>query len=171
MPMSNIIMVHRCIDGIQLVVETPAVLSGYKRAVLTPNVNEYDRLCAAMKLDPGTSPAVLSKVFGGVTIVRKGQIDVISDGERTVECTERGCPRRCGGQGDVLAGAMGTFLAWHVNKDPAFDSSNVVYALGACMLTRKSANIAYMACGRSTTTLELLKNVGPAFKALFESDL
>ena len=29
-----------------------------------------------------------------------------------LECKEKGSPRRCGGQGDILAGAIGVFFAW-----------------------------------------------------------
>lgn len=29
-----------------------------------------------------------------------------------LECNERGCPRRCGGQGDLLSGTIGLFSHW-----------------------------------------------------------
>jgi NAD(P)H-hydrate repair Nnr-like enzyme with NAD(P)H-hydrate dehydratase domain len=48
----------------------------------------------------------------GVTILRKGSIDVMSDGTVACIAATRGCPRRVGGQGDMLAGAAGTFVAW-----------------------------------------------------------
>ena len=56
--------------------------------------------------------AQLARAMGGVTVVRKGPIDVASDGCRAVYCCREGAPRRCGGQGDVLTGAIGTVLAW-----------------------------------------------------------
>ena len=56
--------------------------------------------------------AALASAMGGVTVVRKGPIDVASDGKRAVYCCREGAPRRCGGQGDVLTGAIGTVLAW-----------------------------------------------------------
>lgn len=76
--------------------------------------------------------------MGNVTIVQKGQTDKISDGNTgkgwlhsgwlfsllmhsvpvVVECTEEGSPRRCGGQGDITSGSIGTFLSWaHAFKD------------------------------------------------------
>jgi NAD(P)H-hydrate repair Nnr-like enzyme with NAD(P)H-hydrate dehydratase domain len=48
--------------------------------------------------------SVLSRVLGGVLVCRKGSVDVISDGRIAVYCAVDGSPRRCGGQGDVLAG-------------------------------------------------------------------
>ena len=41
------------------------------------------------------------------------------------EVTEKGSPRRCGGQGDITAGTIATFLAWAVRKaqnEPMFCS-------------------------------------------------
>ena len=56
--------------------------------------------------------AQLARAIGGVTVVRKGAIDVASDGDSAVYCCRQGAPRRCGGQGDVLTGAIGTVWAW-----------------------------------------------------------
>ena len=59
-----------------------------------------------------THTAQLANAIGGVTVVRKGAIDVASDGSTAVFCCRQGAPRRCGGQGDVLTGAIGTVWAW-----------------------------------------------------------
>jgi hypothetical protein len=64
--------------------------------------------------------------LGGPTIVKKGATDIISDLEGfsdrflvfylffsgTVEVSYGGSARRCGGQGDVLAGVTATFACW-----------------------------------------------------------
>lgn len=74
---------------------------------------------------------LLAEKMGGVTVLRKGLVDIISDGSsceccgrygyatylvRTmcvgVTCEESGCPRRQGGQGDILSGSVGLFLYW-----------------------------------------------------------
>lgn len=60
-----------------------------------------------------------------VSIVRKAETDVISDGEngtfllewinpntQVLECKEEGSPRRSGGQGDILTGSIAAFLSW-----------------------------------------------------------
>tara|TARA_R110002050_G_scaffold112879_1_gene227357 strand:+ start:42 stop:674 length:633 start_codon:yes stop_codon:yes gene_type:complete len=60
----------------------------------------------------------LASKLGGVTIFRKGRTDVITNGKVTLEYHEDGSPRRCGGQGDITAGSIGTFLAWnHIREE------------------------------------------------------
>lgn len=59
----------------------------------------------------------LASYLGGVTVVLKGKVDIISDGTRTVTCAVPGGLKRCGGIGDVLSGTMATTLAWiHLQK-------------------------------------------------------
>ena len=47
--------------------------------------------------------------LSGVTVIRKGLLDIVSDGERTIIVANSGSMKRCGGQGDVLCGTIGTF--------------------------------------------------------------
>ena len=106
-------------DGLWLVQNQPEVVHGYTSAVLTPNVMEFKRLCDKMgvdqrKVDGGKDKvcAELAKRFGGVTIIQKGKQDIISNGKETMICGIEGGLKRCGGQGDVLTGCLGTLLAW-----------------------------------------------------------
>jgi ATP-dependent NAD(P)H-hydrate dehydratase len=106
-------------DGLFLVQNHPEVVKGYASAVLTPNVMEFKRLCEKMGVDPekveggkDKACAELARRLGGVTIVQKGQKDVISNGKDTMICLIEGGLKRCGGQGDVLTGCLGTLLAW-----------------------------------------------------------
>jgi ATP-dependent NAD(P)H-hydrate dehydratase len=78
---------------------------------------------------------MVSKLLGGVTVLQKGATDLIAvdttgdaadlalsklstvDAEHekvqdTVEVDIEGGLKRCGGQGDVLSGNVGTMLAW-----------------------------------------------------------
>lgn len=48
--------------------------------------------------------AELARALGNITIVRKGQIDLITNGMQAVFCCSRGGLKRVGGQGDVTAG-------------------------------------------------------------------
>lgn len=74
----------------------------------------------------------VSRALGGVTILQKGAEDIIctntgeankeaahlnqiSEGESTEERVVVDVPgglKRCGGQGDILSGAVGTMMAW-----------------------------------------------------------
>jgi NAD(P)H-hydrate repair Nnr-like enzyme with NAD(P)H-hydrate dehydratase domain len=66
-----------------------------------------------------------------------GTNDIISNGLYTETCDAIGSPRRCGGQGDLLAGTLAAFLIWSLahNKCPA-PGPEVIAAWGACRLTR-----------------------------------
>ena len=74
----------------------------------------------------------VSRALGGVTVLEKGSEDIIctntgkasksetdlnkiDEGENTEERVVVDIPgglKRCGGQGDILSGAVGTMLAW-----------------------------------------------------------
>jgi len=121
-------------DGLFLVCNEPDVIKGYKRAVLTPNVVEFGRLCDTMvcfvarkvfaidltqssqgidvKGDPDTLAKKLSASLGNVTICQKGQTDIITNGNEVLKCDLPGGLKRSGGQGDVLSGSIGCMLGW-----------------------------------------------------------
>ena len=81
----------------------------------------------------------IAYMLNGPVVVAKGEADVvvthsIGDVEdmpenahleglheysRSYVCDELGSPRRCGGQGDVLAGTIATFLAWSTRNKAA----------------------------------------------------
>ncbi|CAG2183632.1 unnamed protein product, partial [Oppiella nova] len=106
-------------DALYFVSKCPEIVRGYSKAILTPNVAEFDRLYASVyrsepnkSEDPNAALLQLCRTLGNITIVRKGHEDTISDGHSIVTCNERGSPRRCGGQGDLLSGSMGVFSYW-----------------------------------------------------------
>jgi ATP-dependent NAD(P)H-hydrate dehydratase len=39
-------------DGLFLLSQDPSIIKGYELAILTPNINEFGRLCDAVKVDP-----------------------------------------------------------------------------------------------------------------------
>ena len=47
--------------------------------------------------------------------MKKGIIDIISDGIQTYYVAVEGGQKRCGGQGDILAGILGTFVNYEKN--------------------------------------------------------
>lgn len=59
----------------------------------------------------------LSRALGGVTILQKGASDRITNGQELLVNDELGSARRCGGQGDVLSGIVGAYLAWGKNYE------------------------------------------------------
>jgi len=174
-------------DALYFVSKCPEIVRGYTKAILTPNAAEFDRLYAAVYRselnkaeDPKAALLQLSQTLGNITIVRKGYEDIISDGHTVVTCNETGSPRRCGGQGDLLSGSMGIFAHWSQNAFSTNSSSsdlslqnygpNIVAALGACMLTRRCARLAFQKYARSTTTSDLIVEIRNAFSSLYPVD-
>ena len=132
-------------DALWVVGQALELVRGYRRAVLTPNVVEFKRLCEQVGVGGGEGEgdgegkaAAVSRKLGGVVVLEKGAKDVIAsdttgeeadlgasgiraeDGEgeerekvrEVVEVDVEGGLKRCGGQGDVLSGCVGTMLAW-----------------------------------------------------------
>ncbi|KAJ2609886.1 hypothetical protein EV177_004236 [Coemansia sp. RSA 1804] len=195
-------------DSLDIVCSDPSVISGYANAVLTPNPPEFARLCSALGLDPdsvdaeaekkvGGAVRLLAHKLGGVTVVRKGQSDVISNGERVFVCDEAGGLRRCGGQGDVLCGATVTFMAWGEKykqavearanssrggekpgsgKQASSSSSEdidpkdipMLASYAACLLTRHASYLAYDEYGRATQSTNILEQIDISFDNKFE---
>jgi ATP-dependent NAD(P)H-hydrate dehydratase len=151
--------------------------------------------------------AALSRALGGVAILRKGSRDiaVASTGAGAAEAEVAivvggGSPRRCGGQGDVLAGTLGTMLAW-ARRAGAFPSKSkgsgehnstsssslsssstsphrlsprealVACGYGAALLTRRAAAMAFSKHHRAMTTPDLIAELGGAFEDVFPDTL
>ncbi|KAM4796960.1 ATP-dependent (S)-NAD(P)H-hydrate dehydratase isoform 2-T2 [Rhinophrynus dorsalis] len=165
-------------DGLWLIAQQPSIIQGYQRAVLTPNFMEFSRLYEAMLTEPVDggdqhgSVLRLSQAMGNITIVHKGERDLISDGDKVLVCSHEGSSRRCGGQGDLLAGSLGVLVHWAFLAGPEkINGQNpfLVAAFGACSLTRQCNLQAFQKYGRSMTTGDMISEVGTAFNKLFET--
>ena len=108
-------------DGLWHLMTNPGILKGYTRVVITPNAVEFSLLVSVI-LNKEVSPSVcpdhqlveeLAGVLGNLTVIHKGAHDVISDGKYTEDCHTGGSARRCGGQGDILAGVTAVSLPGH----------------------------------------------------------
>jgi len=173
-------------DGLWMVSLNLSLVRGYHEIILTPNMAEYSRLAAGVAGRPPTEakaadevPDVqeLAKKLGGVTIVQKGArcmdgADIISDGTVTLTTAETGAPRRCGGQGDVLAGCVATFLAWNVKHNKTGEKPVIPFyaAFGASMLTKRAASLAFEGVRRSMITTDIIQCIGAAFESLYDPE-
>ncbi|XP_041940601.1 ATP-dependent (S)-NAD(P)H-hydrate dehydratase isoform X1 [Alosa sapidissima] len=165
-------------DGLWLVAKQPSVIQGYQKGILTPNYMEFSRLYEAMHQEPLDSTdhyrnaQQLSIAMGNLTVVLKGEEDLITDGSMVLTCSQEGSGRRCGGQGDLLSGSLGAFAHWaYSTSTDATKSVNpsLVAAFGAASLTRQCNRQAFHKHGRSTTTTDMIQEISTAFKKLFES--
>lgn len=91
------------------------------------------------------------------------------------KCVMPSGARRSGGQGDLLAGAMGTFLAWAsiaTKSNPLLidssDSLTLDCALAACMLVKTVSLRAFEKQGRSVAVPDMIPEISRAFEYLFE---
>ena len=182
-------------DGLWLVARRPGLVRGRKDTVLTPNAPEFERLrCAvAPESDAGDAAAALvavARALGGVTVVKKGPVDLISDGTGDVLAVagEPGCPRRCGGLGDVLSGtlcvlnaraaALPTAAALQVRGGaPAEGGARtaagapVWAAYAACVATRRAAAAAFARKRRAMTAPDVLDELGAAFEGMCPTEV
>ncbi|XP_020820801.1 ATP-dependent (S)-NAD(P)H-hydrate dehydratase isoform X1 [Phascolarctos cinereus] len=165
-------------DGLWLIAQQPSLIQGYQRAILTPNYMEFSRLYETMfrtSVDSNDNHRCvlrLSQALGNLTVVQKGEKDIISDGEKVLVCSHEGSSRRCGGQGDLLSGSLGVLAHWAFLAGPEKTNGQnpfLVAAFGACSLTRQCNNQAFQKYGRSMTTTDMVAEVGMAFSKLFET--
>lgn len=142
---------------------------------LTPNVHELtklsSRLIGRQTYEPTVTDvqALLNKLEGNYVIVLKGADDVIANKRGTLVCTEIGSARRCGGQGDILAGSMSTFAYWASKQTHYCDELDpvVLAAYAASSLTRHTNKLAFQAKGRNMITTDVVELLPNAFQTLF----
>ncbi|KAL3675425.1 hypothetical protein R1sor_025373 [Riccia sorocarpa] len=178
-------------DGLFIITNKPELISGYRLAVLTPNVVEHKRLVGKIMEGKQSVPddlpgqlKALAERMGGVTIVQKGKLDLISDGQQVVASDYFGSPRRCGGQGDVLSGSTALFFSWARQYLENEDSKSVasvkerissnpaiVGSLAGSLLLRKSAGVAFSKHKRSTLTTDIIDALGPSMEEFFPVQL
>ncbi|XP_034829171.1 ATP-dependent (S)-NAD(P)H-hydrate dehydratase-like [Maniola hyperantus] len=160
-------------DGLYAIHKNVLILKDYPSpgAILTPNGVEVNRL----KRSVPESDEPWYKYWGSyVTILQKGQKDMYfsNTGAFDWSLQEGGSGRRAGGQGDILAGALGTFLNWGLkanlcedNKSPQLAQSVAAYA--AAKLTRACNSKAFQIYGRSMLASNMLNEIHSAFDDLF----
>ncbi|CAG7879589.1 unnamed protein product [Brassica rapa] len=163
-------------DGLFLVTNSIDLVKSYPLAVLTPNVNEYKCLvqkvlnCEVDEEKAEDQLRSLAKQIGGVTILRKGKSDLISDGEIVKSVSIYGSPRRCGGQGDILSGGVAVFLSWaqQLKSDPESPSESpaILGCMAASGLLRKAASLAFTKHKRSTLTSDIIECLGKRYGIL-----
>ncbi|KAH9967268.1 Ribokinase-like protein [Russula dissimulans] len=182
-------------DSLFMVGRQLDLIRGYRRVVLTPNVVEFKRLSEQAGIDPNTPPeeraSSVSKALGGVTVLQKGELDIIAintegaesraaheaEQKEVVVVQTPGGMKRCGGQGDILSGSVGAFLAWaKCYESGAFGDGSIpvsrmpiLAAVGASMVTRTTSRRAFEKEGRAVVTEDMLKEIGGGFRDVFES--
>lgn len=165
--------------------ERTDLLAGNHRVVLTPNAMEFRRLWIACmpahvhtppfdefekptgeietisqgRQHPSAQDAVdLANRLGNVTLVRKGAVDVITNGRETVLIGKCSSPRRVGGQGDILAGLIGLCCSWANAEN--FENESISAISLASLWTRQASSETYKEFGRSMLASHILDKIG-----------
>nr|XP_018906185.1 PREDICTED: ATP-dependent (S)-NAD(P)H-hydrate dehydratase [Bemisia tabaci] len=172
-------------DGLHMILKNLDFIKNYSGKIyLTPNVNEFRLLYTFMKgsLPIGPEDSIsfdhvellTDKLGSHVTIIVKGPSDLIVKGDSYVQCTVEGGLGRCGGQGDILAGILGSTAHWaFINDFPEEDSHCAPEMLAgyiACMIVRKCVNKTFKVLGRSMETSDILCQLPSIFKDVYGSN-
>lgn len=119
------------------------VFSFVKTCVITPNQAEAN----------GLHPE------GWHILVQKGVNDVISTGSQKRVVTDRGSDKRCGGQGDILAGVLATALS-------ICEGETVQACVDSCVLVRKAAQQAFTQKSYGLITEDIIETLPAAIKRI-----
>lgn len=109
-------------------------------------------------------------------ILLKGQNDLLTDGkvENIKEIIiPNPSPRRCGGQGDILSGVIGAFLAWSGihNQDSFLTYESIVPCVtNSCSFTKCLGKVAFGKHKRSMNAEDMIAEIGPLFDKLFDQE-
>lgn len=148
-------------DGLFLLTQNMTLLQDYKNVILTPNAMELFRLIGD---SDDKLQAIAEKIGRNVVVLEKAMNDRIYDTENLlkVECPTGGSNRRCGGQGDLLAGAIATFYHWALNLSPKDETIGhsghpaILACYAGSYLIKQCNKLAFEKHGRSMTSLEMI---------------
>lgn len=160
-------------DGLYAVSKNPTVLINYLRpgAILTPNFKELERF----KNDIGVANTEQLIDYWGpyVNILEKGQMDIFTSAftKYNWQSDIEGSGRRVGGQGDILAGILGTFFNWALRSnlcenDTSDNLAASVAAYVASTMTRMCNKKSFDLLGRNMLTSDMLQHIHFAFDKL-----
>ncbi|GAX75329.1 hypothetical protein CEUSTIGMA_g2774.t1 [Chlamydomonas eustigma] len=183
-------------------VDQLAVDLGYSRCLLTPNISELGRIAKAVSVplegtmgsDWQKNTQDIAEAWGGPVVLSKGPVDIITDGKSLLECKAIASPKRCGGQGDVLAGLAGTYISWAMKK-PAVETESrekctrgdgfegqdmdntttcsqriMMASLAACNIMRTSSKKAYQSADRGMGAADILPQITATAKELLQAN-
>ena len=153
-------------DGLYLITHDISLVKDYYGVILTPNAIEFCRLFGN---DRDKIRNTMEKLGRGVTVIEKGPNDLIYDSLtlEKYECPHGGSGRRCGGQGDLLAGALSTFYFWCLESKQE-PTPAVVACFAASFLTKNCNKYAFKIKGRSMTATDMVEQIHRVFDDIFE---
>lgn len=161
-------------DGLFLVTQERDLIKDYPApgVILTPNAAEYARLMGEEKGTEKNDNKAILALGNTITILRKGAEDEIMDYAKTIKVVGGGSGRRCGGQGDLLAGALATFYTWTLQHtmepDVPHDDRAMIACFAACRLTRECNSRGFLKKGRGMVCSDMIEEIPYVFRDQFE---
>ncbi|XP_055624733.1 ATP-dependent (S)-NAD(P)H-hydrate dehydratase [Toxorhynchites rutilus septentrionalis] len=152
-------------DGLFLITQDITLVKDYEGVILTPNAIEFTRLFGGER-----NPKAMHNELGeGVTVIEKGVNDRIYNTStlESYECPAGGSGRRCGGQGDLLSGALATFYCWALASKQE-TSPALVAGFAACYLTKTCNSYAFKTKRRSMMCSDMIEQIHQVFQDHFE---
>ena len=114
--------------------------------------------------------------------MKKGRVDIISNGRQVLLNDSEGSMKRCGGVGDLLTGTLGTFIHWchqrasqNVESDSSNDNrlaeeneANLMAALAGSIFIRECSRAAFDKSHRSMLAIDIIERMGETFYEMFD---
>ncbi|KAG5859399.1 ribokinase-like protein [Encephalitozoon hellem] len=132
-------------DGIRLIQKLG--IGRLKTIIITPNANEQK---------------YIDKFEKNFFYVLKGSEDVVLWGDREIRVDNEGCPKRIGGQGDILAGIIASLVS--KCESPVVGDEVIGAIVLGCMMVRKAGNLAYRRYWKSLVTRDILEMMKEVFR-------
>lgn len=105
----------------------------------------------------------MSRRFNNAIVLKKGIVDILSNGESCYYVATESSLKRCGGQGDILAGIIGTFASFSSNLEMGLEGQLIddrekllLSTLAASIVNRKASFLAFKERTLSLTTPDIL---------------
>ena len=101
-------------------------------------------------------------------IYAKGEVDRVISSHSTIELDDQGCPRRCGGIGDVLSGVIAAIISMN-GPDTSIDSEDFIQSIYLSgKIVRIASKHAFEKRKRAMSALDVIENIRFAFEQIFE---
>lgn len=159
-------------DGLSLLVNNLTLIAGQQNVILTPNAIEFQRLFGERDRDRGLVASSIGSLGSGVLVLEKGAHDYIHimGGGPTPEVYTMptgGSGRRCGGQGDLLSGALAVFFHWCLESKQV--NAAFLASFAASFLIKECNAQAFKKHGRGMLASDMLLEIPSTFSKLFDS--
>lgn len=110
---------------------------------------------------------ILTSRLDGITILQKGEKDQIANGCDYGCVLEESSRRRCGGQGDVVAGVMGVMNLWASRCEKMEVAPCYAAALCTSTIVRRASKRAFDEKKRAMAALDVIAKLPEVIDALF----